>query len=238
MMEWAEKEIEIACAREKAACENDPDSFDWKYGCACYESALKAFKCLMEDEHSGFSIGITKNILVRLIEGKPLTPIEDVPGVWNEVAHRTADDADPVESEYQCSRMSSLFKTVYIDGSVTYRDINRVRVTYVNNPGVYWMNGNATNIIDEMCPIQMPYMPDKGTFTVYAEDFLVDPTNGDYDTVGYLYARNPVGEKIEIGRYFKDDPESMRLIEIDYQEYCERKLAAHDLKTTGDSTNS
>ena len=50
---------------------------EWDYGCACYESALKAFGSLCEDGHSGFSIGLTKAILNRLINNKPLLPIED-----------------------------------------------------------------------------------------------------------------------------------------------------------------
>ena len=76
---WAEKEIEIACKKENPNREEG----EWDYGCACYESALKAFKSLLEDEHSGFSISITKNILNRLIDGKPLTPIEDTDDVWD-----------------------------------------------------------------------------------------------------------------------------------------------------------
>ena len=83
MLEWAKKEVELACKRE------NPDRKDgeWDYGCACYESALKAFKSLLEDEHSGYSIGLTKNILVRLIEGKVLTPIEDTPDIWKQITH-------------------------------------------------------------------------------------------------------------------------------------------------------
>ena len=42
MQLWAEQEIEIACKHE------NPDflSGEWDYGCACYDSALKAFKSL------------------------------------------------------------------------------------------------------------------------------------------------------------------------------------------------
>ena len=56
---------------------------EWDYGCACYESALKAFGSLCEDGHSGFSIGLTKAILNRLINNKPLLPIEDTDEVWS-----------------------------------------------------------------------------------------------------------------------------------------------------------
>lgn len=78
MMEWAKREVEIASKRERG---DKPES-EWDYGCACYDSALKAFESLCGDDHSGFSIGITKGILNRLIDGKPLTPIEDTEEVW------------------------------------------------------------------------------------------------------------------------------------------------------------
>lgn len=223
MLNWAEKEIEIACARERAASEVRTD---WDYGVACHESALKAFKCLLEDGHSGFSIHVTKNILNRLIDGKPLTPIEDTPENWNAVTRRY-DNGDP--AEYQCSRMSSLFKRVHWDGRVTYSDVDRVVVTYVNNPGTNWHNGQSKKIIDEMFPITMPYWPPKSRYTVYAEEFLLDPANGDYDTVGYLYAIDPDGQRIEINRYFAEKGEGP-MVEIDFEEYCERKKAAHDLE--------
>ena len=74
MTEWAKREVEIASKRERG---DKPES-EWDYGCACYDSALKAFESLCGDGHSGFSIGITKGILNRLIDGKPLTPIEDI----------------------------------------------------------------------------------------------------------------------------------------------------------------
>lgn len=220
MNNWAEKEIEIACARERAASEN---SDDWNYGCACYESALKAYKSLMEDGHSGFSIGLTKNILIRLIEGKPLTPIEDTPDIWD-----GRGDSKDGSHKYQCTRMSSLFKNVHADGSVTYTDVDRVRVTYAASPNSQWFNGNVAKIINEMFPITMPYMPTNKPYIVHAEDFLVDPTCGDYDTTGYLYAISPDGEKIEINRYFAEK-EHYKWTEISFEEYCERKKAAHDI---------
>ena len=102
MMEWAKREVEIASKRERG---DKPES-EWDYGCACYDSALKAFESLCGDGHSGFSIGITKGILNRLIEGKPLTPIEDTEDVWN-VCSRGENGG---VATYQCKRMSSLFK--------------------------------------------------------------------------------------------------------------------------------
>ena len=47
MKEWAKREIELACKRERG----DKDPNKWDYGVACYESAFKAFNSLLEDEH-------------------------------------------------------------------------------------------------------------------------------------------------------------------------------------------
>ena len=54
--DWAKNEIDIACKNERG----DKDINEWDYGVACYESAYKAFQSLLEDEHSGTSIGFTK----------------------------------------------------------------------------------------------------------------------------------------------------------------------------------
>lgn len=76
----------------------------------------------------------------------------------------------------------------------------------------------------ELFPIKMPYMPLIDAYRVYTEDFLVDPKNGDYDTVGILYAVTPQGEKVEINRYFKETP--VGFDEINEKEYLERKESA------------
>ena len=108
MSDWAKKEVELAKIIEA----KDLKEGEFDYGGACYDSALKAFKSLTEDGHSGFSIGLTQNILNRLIEGKPLTPIYDTDDIWNEVSY----DKQNQYTMYQCSRMSSLFKHVYENG--------------------------------------------------------------------------------------------------------------------------
>lgn len=91
---------------------------------------MRAFESLLGDGHSGMSIGFTKNILNRLIDGKPLTPIEDTEEVWGEPRIDSRDKS----KQYQCKRMSSLFKRVAQNGSVTYSDINRYYCTNEENP--------------------------------------------------------------------------------------------------------
>ena len=219
MTEWAEKEVEIACKKERAG--QDPS--EWDYGVACYESALKAYKSLMEDSHSGMSISITKGILNKLIDGKPLTPIEDTPDVWNE---RGVYEEGVVKS-YQCNRMSSLFKDVYNDGTVKYTDVNRVLCFYNYNENGPWYNGMVREIIDEMFPITMPYYT-SDRYKVYCTEFLTDEANGDYDTIGILYVKKG-NERHDICRYFKDGPDG-KMVEITTREYMERRRKANALE--------
>lgn len=211
MQSWAEREIEIACKHENP----DRKPKEWDYGCACYESALKAFNSLLEDGHSGFSIGMTKNILNRLIDGKILTPIENVEDDWYGYSYRKEINS------YQCKRMSSLFKDVYPDGTVRYQDVDRICCVNINNPSVSYYNGLISNIVDEMYPITMPYFPESKPFVVHCEEFLTDAKNGYYDTIGILYVIKPDGERVEINRYFKEGEEDF--VEIASCEYEMRR---------------
>ena len=221
MLDWAEREVAIACKKEKEKFNNEDGEFD--YGCACYESALKAFKSLCDDDHSGFSMKITQSILNRLINGQTLTPIKDTDDVWEKVA-KNKDDGYWI---YQCKRMSSLFKDVYDDGTVKYSDNNRLYCVNINNPNDTYYSGLVRRIVDKMFPITMPYMP--GTpIKVYCEDFLTDKKNGDFDTVGMFYAlktENGEQKKIEINRFFKEpkDNEEYDWVEISKDEYIQRK---------------
>lgn len=213
MWSWAKEEIRLAIARERAAsCGED----EWDYGVACYESAMRAFESLLQDEHSGMSIQITKSILNRLIDGKCLTPIEDTPEIWNLVTEKDGS------TEYQCRRMSSLFKKVDENGAVTYSDIDRVTCFDADNPKVGWNNGRATRLIDELFPITMPYMPGNKPFQLFREEFLLDPQKGDYDTIAFLYVVKPDGEKVEINSYFKENDEG-QMVPIGKEEYEQRK---------------
>ncbi len=216
MERWAEEEIRIACERERR---NGTPEGEWDYGVACYESALKAFKSLMEDEHTGFSIAVTLDILNKLVKIQPLTPIEDTDDVWIKRGRY------PYENDYityQCKRMSSLFKHVYTDGHIEYSDINRF-ICRTLGSSAYWSNGHVSKIASEYFPITMPYIP--RIYTVVCEEFLSDIQNGDFDTIGILYILDSAGERKEVNRYFADCEEGWR--EIDPAEYVQRKREAN-----------
>lgn len=213
---WAENEISLACKHEKP----DRKDGEWDYGCACYESALKAFKSLCEDGHSGFSIGLTKAILNRLINNKPLLPIDDTDDVWNDISDISGLKGEEVN--YQCKRMPSLFKYVYADGTVEYIDVDRYHGVNINNPNAPYHSGLIDTVMDELYPITMPYVPADRAYKVYTEEFLVDPKNGDFDTVGILYVITPSLERVENNRYFKEAPNGFA--EIIEAEYVKRKM--------------
>lgn len=208
---WAEEEIRIACERERGGASED----EWDYGVACYESALKAFRSLLEDEHSGMSIGFTLGILNRLVKGQPLTPIEDTDDVW---IKRGRYPYEKDYDTYQCKRMSSLFKHVYTDGHIEYLDIDRFTCVTLGSSAC-WYNGFVAKIAGEHFPVTMPYMPK--TYKVVCEEFLTDRANGDYDTIGILYILDSAGERKEVNRYFAGTEEGWR--EIDLSEYEQRR---------------
>lgn len=215
MYEWAKKEVELACKRENPNIKLDengmPTEFD--YGCSCYGSALKAYKSLLEDNHSGMSIMITEGILNRLIEGKCLTPIEDTEDVWHLL------EEEEGHKEYQCNRMSSLFKDVYEDGTVKYHDVDRQ--VEIDEKNKAWHSGAVSRLIDGMFPIKMPYFPSDNPYKVYKEDFLFDASNGDYDTWALLYIETPEGEKIELNEYWCE--KDGKVYQITKEEYEDRK---------------
>lgn len=223
MTEWAEREVALACKRENP----DRKEGEFDYGCACHESALKAFKCLCEDGHSGTSIGFTKNILMRLIDGKPLTPIEDTADMWNYSFQRDKDKDGP--KVYQCKRMRSLFKQVYQDGTIKYSDIDASVCVNINHENSWYSSGTVRKLVEEMFPITMPYMPESKPIKVYCEDFLTDRANGDFDTVGVFYCIKPDGERIDINRFFRASDSETGWAEINRDEYDNRKKLAEEL---------
>ena len=225
MIEWAERECRIACGRENPNFDFDSDEFD--YGCSCYKSALKAYKSLMEDGHSGASFGFTKNILIRLMEGQPLTPITDEDFFGGEKPRVVESDEylkeRGLKSSIQCPRMSSLFRDETLDGKVTYHDIERAYFVDIEEPSNVYSSNDR--FLDEMFPITMPYVPKDGKYVIYAQTFLTDKKNGDYDTRGLVYMTTPEGKRVELGLYYTEmDGKWEQITKPQYEERLERRI--------------
>ena len=217
MYEWAEQECRIACKKENPNFDFDSNDFD--YGCSRYKSALKAYKSLAEDGHSGMSFSFTRDILERLMRHEPLTPITDDDfegGNYLYPDERLASLG--LKSEIQCPRMSSLFRKETVDGKVTYCDVNRAYCVDIETPSDTF-SSSANNIVDELFPIKMPYLPEKGKYKVYVQTFLTDKKNGDFDTRGVIYLITPDGKRIDINRYYTE--KNGEMVEIPKDEYDE-----------------
>ena len=221
MLDWARKEIELRKTFEGQGLKEG----EFDYGGSCCDSALKAFESLMEDGHSGVSIHITKAILNRLIDGKPIMPIEDASDIWNEVSY----DKETKTTMFQNKRMSSLFKYVDENGVNKYSDVNRYYAYDVLNPRFTYSSGLIKRIIDEMFPVEMPYMPADKQIAVAKKEYLTDKKNGSYDTIAVLHATLPDGTVVTINRYFKESNRG-EWVEIDKNEYNVRVMMDSVLK--------
>ena len=187
--DWAKREVEVACKRENPNW--DGESFD--YGCSCYMSALKAFESLCDDGHSGYSFSVTRSILKKLLDNRPLTPITDKDFV-NQVS--IFDDRE----EYQCSRMSSLFKTVYEDGSVEYSDVNRAYSFDAEFPDDTFTCGFDEDFLDKLIPITLPY---NGTSTKYEIKVQRFDTKDGGEYRAILSITDPDGKVIPVDKYYR-----------------------------------
>lgn len=189
MLTHVEKEVEKTC--KKINPNWDGESFD--YDCSCYKSALKAYKSLMEDNHSGVSWSFTVNILKRMVDCLPLTPITDED--FN-VPNLNSHEINGVISK-QCPRMASLFRYEKKDGSITYHDQNRQYCYNIEFPSEKFFCKEG-DIVDDLFPITMPYYPTGKTFKVGIKEFLCDSRNGDFDHKSIEYVITPDNEKIII----------------------------------------
>lgn len=212
---WAQEEVNRAIKRELQISDDGEEDYGlgFKYSRDCYLSALKAYNSLEEDNHSGFSISITKNILNQLIEQRPLTPVTGTEDEW--VLVSTGPDV------YQNKRYSSLFKNIMTDGTTSYNDTNQFIITDVDYPNVYYTSSFIAQYVKPFFPITMPYSPSSNSVKIYTKQFLVDPVMGSYDTIGIIKAVREGEEPISINKFFKEVP-LKGFVEISEQEYNER----------------
>ena len=215
MYDWAEQECRIACKKENPNFNFDSEDFD--YGCNCYKSALKAYKSLCEDDHSGASFNFTRIILERLMDGQPLTPITDEDFEGGVSIFSDKDLASRgLKSEIQCPRMSSLFRRETLDGKVSYIDNNRAYCINIENPFDTYSSAKDY-VVDEFFPITIPYIPEKGKYKVYCQTFLTDKKNGDFDTQAILYFITPDGKRVDVNRYQTE--KDGKMVDITKEEY-------------------
>lgn len=221
---WAAREIYLAIQNE-----------DDKNIQAYYSIALQAFCDVTEKAYDTKEPGIIKTILMQLLKGDPLTPITDDEEDWTVVeGFDTVAGADnPGYTVYQCKRRNTLFKQVTYDkktgeeNSCKYSDTGRAICIDINTDQNY-VGGMGNVVLDEIYPITMPYYPN-GKIKIFTEEFKYHKdSKEDSDTVGVLYFRLTNGQMVEAKRFFKDDPKTHQMVEIDLGEYNARKKKVMD----------
>ena len=161
----------------------------------CAKSALKAYKSLEEDNHSGLSIKATQELLNRLLDNFPLSPIDDQDFI--EIKELSTEEV----TRYRCTRYPSLYKTVTKDGKVSYTDHKRTRA--VNQYGNTFQQPYANELVDKYFPIKMPYYPSHKTYKVFCEELYLDEYKNeavkvhqdDINYIKYLYIITPYKQK-------------------------------------------
>jgi len=208
MTEWAENEVNIVLSiNENRKPEEGEDAEMCKmnrdYAASCYKSALKAYKSLMEDGHSGLSFNITVSILEKLMHEMPLSGIEEVGDYW-EKTHGFGD-----YETYQCRRKFGLFKDVYPDGHTEYHDNEAAVCTEVRDDGreSNWSCGKRTcAIIEEAIGhplVQFPYYGYRHPYKMYRECYnTVDGEPGSYNAYWLQFIKCQDGTKIPVNRFF------------------------------------
>ena len=175
--DWAENEINIAMNSHK---DKEMDG----YMKDCYKSALKAYRSLEEDGHSGASIQCTRYILDRLIQRLPLTPITE-DDFKDEDGNLIKDEDALVNGTIQCPRYTSLFRYEEADGMVRYRDLNQYAFK-ISGCGGEW--SGRCNFYERENPITLPYFPANGHATIYVEEYSKDmKKTSDWHDVRHIF---------------------------------------------------
>lgn len=219
--QWAKNEVAIAMDKERKAADKE-GTVGVGYANSCYQSALKAYHCMCEDDHSGMSWSITANILIRLLRDSPLTPIEEDEDCWS--------SKDSLSGEEQCLRRFSLFRREQQDGTYKYNDIDLVCTCYVEKDHFCTCTSNKGDIIAEMFfgpLIKFPYYPSTDRYQVRMIEFdnLCDEHGNEICYV--ISAKSPYGETEKIYGFYaftSEGPEKLKISDV------EPKLSEKDKK--------
>lgn len=206
----------VAYVCDETACEK---------GCPrteCYHTLdidhAKNFKKLINGKYM--------ELLGNLDEKVEFKPFADTPEVWI-----FSHDCDDGSKCYRHKDRCSLFKTVYPDKTVKYDDTQRFNAINLNMATVAYYSGLVNYVMEEMYPIQMPYIPEDKPYEVVCENFLAEAGHGDFDTYAIFFVIKPNGGRVEVNRYFKESEESdWGWVEIDEEEYVQRKILSLELK--------
>lgn len=181
---------------------------EYSYEFLCMDCAKDIYYELLRQGHSGTSINITMEFLKRLVDRKPLTALTDNEEEWGKTEYDIFKKG--IKNKYYNRRYPALFKDVYEDGHIIYRDNNRV-TCYDPIMETSFGMGIANLIYDEMNPIEMPYYPEKSDVTMEVFSFQYDKETADksdFDTIVVLDIIDKNSDKrTSVNRFFREPKE-------------------------------
>lgn len=183
-----------------------PDSTQ-SYISGCYSAAAATYIGLLEDTYNQ-NIDIDNVILMMtfLANGLPLTPIDLDSAYWVDVTDSTVWPRNGTRA-YQASRYKHLYKYELIDGRVKFSDFGGHTCIDDQNPSYYFSPGTIQPIMDELYPIEFPYMPSikkREVHCIHAGSaihilYIIEP-DGAKTKVNKCYMRLPFGEIKKISK--------------------------------------
>lgn len=135
-------------------------------------NVLELLEVFRKQEHSGFSASYTINILKRLVDNKPLSPLTGEDDEWGDSL--TLGDVQTQQNK----RCSSVFRDNF-DNS-TAHDI--YDIAFSDNGGITWFGSEAKARIYRK-PIQFPWMPPsepRKIYIKYVEDVPPGETSDNF----------------------------------------------------------
>lgn len=156
---WAEKEMELL--RGQTNAEEDPKSReDLDYiniMDTLLDQSYEYLKLIECEKDSVVCSGLREEILRRMINQMPLTPITDADDEWKD---------EEITDNLKVQRAKRYFVlerkvATWPDGTqhVTYNDPLRIVCHDISNPFEKFYNGFFTEFVNDLIPIQLPYMP-------------------------------------------------------------------------------
>lgn len=183
--EWANKEAEHVVKYVTMKYGNNIPMTE------CYKmvvnEAVKIFNELEDIQHTEESKVMVKRFLSRLIEDKPLSPIEDRDDMWDEVGSHAGEDGEV--TLYINKRLRTLYKREVRDIKKdvliekTYHDPTRVTCINIID-GKEVILSIVNDYVDEYFPIKFPYFPtDKYIVNVILFNHKNPLEDGEEDTI-------------------------------------------------------
>lgn len=134
----------------------------------CADTALKAYMLIKESGHSDLGSGIVVDLLTRMLNDLPITPItdEDFPYSIVMIGGDEYLRDHNLKCSIPCRRMDSIYKEETIDGKVSYTDTNRFVCYDEKDPKFAYTCNTGERVVDKMFPITMPYYPPTKKYVV------------------------------------------------------------------------